>query len=97
MRQFKFACKWKPSDDQWDCDAVEYLLKQRIVMSEWKWSHAALFECLRRQPNWIRHYPDRVELAAQLARECGVEQITTGRVVHFVRHDSDAPAYPSGR
>jgi hypothetical protein len=94
MSHFKFKHNWKDSDYAWDCDAVEYLLGQPEVIEKWKWSHAALFECLRCQPGRIKAHPERVKLAAQLAIKYGVEQVKTGSVVRLVRHDPDAPEYP---
>jgi hypothetical protein len=86
----------RPTDDPWDANAVRYLLAQPGVAQAW--TRGVLMECLREQPNRVRREPGRVEAAARLAEQYGVDRradaFGSRTLVHFYRTDASAPTYP---
>jgi hypothetical protein len=87
-------------DDPWDHDAVEWLLHEHPEVAR-EFTRGSLFECARRQPQRVRSQPKRVERAAEICRQYGVEQLAVfdpvigRRVVRLRRTDPAAPLdYP---
>jgi transcriptional regulator with XRE-family HTH domain len=87
-------------NDPWDNDAVHWLLKQQGGS---RWTHGVLFEHARRQRRLVERDAPRLSGAAELAARHGVLQIDMfdhelgKQIVHLIRTDANAPAYPEDR